>query len=386
MYKSHTILKLFTFLILCIFLCISSGCQAGKQVLEEAPSPTPEKVTSLQAPTSEVPVYTIPSDPSVPESTEVQPTEMSTTEPATETPTVATEPPTTPVDSVTFQSVDEIVYAKTDVNVRKGPGAEYDRIGYLPEDEAIRRIGIGSNGWSKVIFQNEEAYISSSYLATSKPSHNESPTAPPATLPPATIAPTQLPATEPPTTTPPATDAPPASTEKPHEHNYIAGSTVPPTCSNDGYTVYSCSCGDSYTGDTTPAVGHFWNDWVETKEPTADTEGERTRSCQNCSAAETQVVPKKETEKIDTAALTAYGNSYAASLGFTLDYSVRDGYFPPDTIIFTTMAAAKYNVAANVDVLYNNLMAAAGSIEGCRACVTVVDNGNGTYTTTVYYG
>lgn len=306
--------------------------------------------------------------------------EAPVTEPVSEAPIDRIETTTAPEDSVTFQPVDETVYAKTDVNIRKGPGTEYDKITYLPAGDSVRRIGIGSNGWSKVIFQGREAYISSSYLTNKKPSDN---IAPPATEPPATVAPTVTP-TEPLATMPPA-DVP-TSPEEPHTHNYSANKIHFPTCESDGYTVYTCSCGDSYHSDIIVAAGHNWGDWVETVAATVDSEGEQVRTCKNCQATETQPIPKKEAEKIDTAVLTAYGNNYAASLGFTLDYSVRDGYFPPDTIIFTTMAAAKSNVAANVDVLYNSLMAADGSIEGYRVCVTVVDNGNGTYTTTVYYG
>lgn len=93
-----------------------------------------------------------------------------------------------------------------------------------------------------------------------------------------------------------------------------------------------------------------------------------------------------EPEKIDTSALATHGNGFAASLGFSIDYSVRDGYFPPDTVGFSSMNAAYSNVEGNVVVLYNNIIARDGSIDGYRCCVTVSDNGDGTYTTTVYYG
>lgn len=96
--------------------------------------------------------------------------------------------------------------------------------------------------------------------------------------------------------------------------------------------------------------------------------------------------PYVEPERIDVSALTAHGNNFAASLGFAIDYSVRDGYFPPDTVGFFSMNAAYSNVEGNVMVLYNNIIAREGSIDGYRCCVTVSDNGDGTYTTTVYYG
>ena len=40
-----------------------------------------------------------------------------------------------------------------------------------------------------------------------------------------------------------------------HEHSYEAVVTAP-TCTEGGYTTYTCACGDSYVADETPALGH----------------------------------------------------------------------------------------------------------------------------------
>lgn len=55
-----------------------------------------------------------------------------------------------------------------------------------------------------------------------------------------------------PTATPTPTMAPeetlaPTPTEIPHEHEYIASESVPASCETDGETLYTCTCGDSYT-------------------------------------------------------------------------------------------------------------------------------------------
>ena len=42
-------------------------------------------------------------------------------------------------------------------------------------------------------------------------------------------------------------------------HKYTAVVTEP-TCTDAGYTTYTCGCGDSYTADETAALGHTWND------------------------------------------------------------------------------------------------------------------------------
>lgn len=201
---------------------------------------------------------------------------------------------------------------------------------------------------------------------------------------------TQPVATEPSVTTPPATEAP--ATETPsHVHSYKE-TVVAPTCSEKGYTIHKCSCGDSYKDTYVDASGHSWSNWTTTKEATTSAEGEQTRTCGRCQETETQAIAKlPATETISTSELQAYGMSYGASLGFTLDYNLGldggvCGYFPPDTVPFNSMDAARQIVAANVDSLYTSLMNANGSIEGCRINVTVVKNGDGTYTTTVYYG
>ena len=52
--------------------------------------------------------------------------------------------------------------------------------------------------------------------------------------------------------------------EAPHEHNYQAVVTEP-TCTEPGYTTYTCECGDSYVADETPALGHDFVDGVCTR-------------------------------------------------------------------------------------------------------------------------
>jgi len=42
-----------------------------------------------------------------------------------------------------------------------------------------------------------------------------------------------------------------------HTHSYAANRTEP-TCTTEGYTFFSCACGDSYRADETPALGHDW--------------------------------------------------------------------------------------------------------------------------------
>ena len=49
-----------------------------------------------------------------------------------------------------------------------------------------------------------------------------------------------------------------------HEHSYEAVVTAP-TCTEGGYTTYTCACGDSYVADETDALGHDWKGLVCTR-------------------------------------------------------------------------------------------------------------------------
>lgn len=68
-----------------------------------------------------------------------------------------------------YEEVTETVYATTDVNIRSGPGVEYPILGMHTYGSSISRTGIGSNGWSRIIYNGETAYMSSEYLSTFNP-------------------------------------------------------------------------------------------------------------------------------------------------------------------------------------------------------------------------
>lgn len=175
-----------------------------------------------------------------------------------------------------------------------------------------------------------------------------------------------------PTAEPTVYATPPAPTPDsttPHEHQYNIVNTFSPTCTTEGYTIYSCVCGNTYESDTTPSTGHTWNDWTITKKASYTEEGIQERSCYTCGFTETQAIPCIEKEIIDTAAIAAYGCAYAQSLGFTIDYSFgksNSGYLPGLDFPIATMAEGYKYMAGCVSATMNQLMAANGTIEGCH--------------------
>lgn len=73
-------------------------------------------------------------------------------------------------------------------------------------------------------------------------------------------------------------------------HSYEV-TVVAPTCTEGGYTLHTCRCGDSFQSDPTEPAGHTWGEWVVTKEATCTEDGEQTRSCRFGDAAETEIIP-----------------------------------------------------------------------------------------------
>ena len=90
---------------------------------------------------------------------------ISTTKPVEEKPVEEKPVEEKPV----YEKVNQIVYATTGVNVRTGPGINYDIYKTLSMGDSVIRIGIGDNNWSKVFINNKEYFIKTSYLSLEKP-------------------------------------------------------------------------------------------------------------------------------------------------------------------------------------------------------------------------
>ena len=63
-------------------------------------------------------------------------------------------------------------------------------------------------------------------------------------------------------------------------HQYQADVTAP-TCEEDGYTTYTCACGDTYTDDVVEAKGHRWGN-LQVTSATCTVDGYITITCGNC--------------------------------------------------------------------------------------------------------
>lgn len=73
------------------------------------------------------------------------------------------ETPTTPSDG--FTAVDEQVTAKSETNLRTSPSTQNSEVVYLLKNgEYVRRIGVHTNGWSKLEYNGQVVYAITSYL------------------------------------------------------------------------------------------------------------------------------------------------------------------------------------------------------------------------------
>ena len=87
--------------------------------------------------------------------------------------------PSTPTDNnnnnnqVSFTSVNETVYATTNCNIRQSYSTNSAKLGQVSQGTALKRTGVGNNGWSRIEYNGQTAYISSQYVTTTAPAKEE---------------------------------------------------------------------------------------------------------------------------------------------------------------------------------------------------------------------
>ena len=141
--------------------------------------------------------------------------------------------------------------------------------------------------------------------------------------------------------------------EPDHVHSYI-DNVVLPTCTEKGYTVYACACGDSYQDFEAAPTGHIWDDWVTTIQPSIEQEGSMQHICTACAATETQPLPKLEaghthsyTQKLVAATCTTDGYTlYICACGdsYRDDAVKAAGHHYTDNVVEPTCTSGGYTL------------------------------------------
>lgn len=176
-------------------------------------------------------------------------------------------------------------------------------------------------------------------VGTSKPSESKSaqqtePSEPVASQPPK---PSEPAATEPTPTKPEPTEpvpTEPAPTEpKPTAHTHSYSTTVvAPTCTAEGYTKHTCSCGEVYNDGYAAALGHSYTDTIV--EATTSSEGYTEHTCSRCGDTfrdnYTPIIETSWVTEAEVASLCAELNAYAESIGFTIDAEFAQSWAGPE--------------------------------------------------------
>ena len=114
-------------------------------------------------------------------------------------------------------------------------------------------------------------------------------------------------------------------------HSYNAVVTAP-TCTKQGYTTYTCACSDSYVTDYVPADGHKYQSYVY-QAATHTSTGIMMYDCNNCTSYYTTTIPKTEAHTYNTQVTaptcTAQGyTTYTCACGdtYVADYVNANGH------------------------------------------------------------
>jgi len=87
---------------------------------------------------------------------------------------------------------------------------------------------------------------------------------------------------------------------KTHTHNFVKGDLIEASCTEKGYTIYKCDCGETEQRDEVSALGHSYGAWVVTKEATTSEKGTKEKTCTRCTDKVTEEIPLKEQAHVHT--------------------------------------------------------------------------------------
>ncbi|MDO5408841.1 MAG: SH3 domain-containing protein [Lachnospiraceae bacterium] len=70
-------------------------------------------------------------------------------------------------DGVMLMELEDMkLQAASPVNVRKGPGTSFEKLGGLAAEQEVTMTGLCDNNWARILFEGETGYVSASYLTS----------------------------------------------------------------------------------------------------------------------------------------------------------------------------------------------------------------------------
>lgn len=166
-----------------------------------------------------------------------------------------------------------------------------------------------------------------------------------------------------------------SSSPPPHTHQYSVEKTVKPDCKNKGYSLYKCSCGESYKTNEIAALGHNFGDWKTTKEPTTEAEGVKERTCSRCGEKETKQIEKlpKPEPPVNP------DNSYEYIMGTSVYSADHLASFAVSQLRGDTSKVSLYCSLYEIASLYISEGAAEGVRGDIAFCQALIETGIFTY-------
>lgn len=79
--------------------------------------------------------------------------------------TESTEVGTSETEQTPPEVVTRVLYANEAVRVRSGPGTTYEALGRLQRGDEVTAIGEVVDGWQKILYNEQEAYVMAEYLS-----------------------------------------------------------------------------------------------------------------------------------------------------------------------------------------------------------------------------
>ncbi|MBQ7353762.1 MAG: hypothetical protein IJW54_07170 [Clostridia bacterium] len=122
-------------------------------------------------------------------------------------------------------------------------------------------------------------------------------------------------------------------------HTWDAGKVIEPTCTEDGYTIYTCTCDDcatkaTYTTDHKQALGHDWDEGVVTKPSKLNEQGEKIVSCLRDGCTAQKVSTTRALTYFDNTDVLSFNSTtvQSATIDFSKAVSSGDGYYDPNNV------------------------------------------------------
>ncbi len=163
-----------------------------------------------------------------------------------------------------------------------------------------------------------------------------------------------------------------------HAHSHVQVVTQP-TCTEQGYTTYTCACGDTYKDDYINATGHEFTNYVSDNNATYDNDGTKTALCNHngCSAKDT--VTDVGSKLVSLYTITLNKTTFGLSIGDR--ENIIPTILPSEGTQVVTWSTSKPNVATisengTVIAVAKGETLITASYEGAKAtCIVEVFDG-----------